>query len=338
MACASCQRPIHVIPGRNSSAPYCMLPAAQRRSRARNSGSAGGLPSREPASSGRQHTFQPAACSRTASTWSWLRMGLPSGSGARRQCSRKGAMRTIALCPQYGPSGPCHHAWPVAQLRIPARIPNWNRRGKAAVAGRPTMSCCTMARRASASMQATRRSTASADISLSASRQSISSCPSAWWSRKSITLPALKPVFVGAPPIADALRGARPRRAERRHAPSSSPAASAGSVVSDRSHRVKRSAAPRAASPSSRRPSGGSTSSIRSFLMQTAIAVERRGTPPPSRARAAAPAARRRPGRASPSARRSPGSRWRRRARSRARCRRSRRRPPPPTPSIRPAP
>jgi hypothetical protein len=204
-------------------------------------------------------------------------MAPPSGSVSSRQCSRKGAMRTIALWPQYGPSGPCHQACPVAQARIPARIPNWNRRGKAAVAGRPAMSCCTMPRRPSASMHATSRSTASADISLSASRQSISSCPSAWWSRKSITLPALKPVLAARRRWR--MRAASARPARNATTAASSRAASAGSAVSDSSHRAKRPPAPRAASPSSRRPSGGSTSSIRSFLTHTAMAVDRRGTP-----------------------------------------------------------
>ena len=68
MACTSCHRPIHVIPGSRNREKYCMLPAPQRRSRAMNSGSAGGLPSMLPASIGSATTFQPAACSRTAST------------------------------------------------------------------------------------------------------------------------------------------------------------------------------------------------------------------------------------------------------------------------------
>ena len=105
-------------------------------------------------------------------------------------------MRTTALWPQYGPSSPCHQACPVAQVRIPARMPNWNSRGKADDAGNPTVRCCTIASVGSACMVRTSRSTASADISESASSVSISSKPSAWWSRKSMMLPALKPVFV----------------------------------------------------------------------------------------------------------------------------------------------
>ncbi len=77
-----------------------MLPPAQRRSRVTKSPKVGGLPSALPVSSGSTRTFQPAACRRVASTWSWERMRDPSGRGSRRQSSRKGAMRISALWPQ----------------------------------------------------------------------------------------------------------------------------------------------------------------------------------------------------------------------------------------------
>ena len=152
---------------------------------------AGGLASVEPSSSAQTQTPQPAARRRAASTWSCERMVLPSGKGSRRQWSRKGALRKSALWPQYGPSSPCQKAWPVAQMRMPARMPNWNRRGKAWAAGRPQMRFCTRPMRGSAWRMRTRRRTVVAEISLSASSMRVKSWSSAWWSRNSITLPAL---------------------------------------------------------------------------------------------------------------------------------------------------
>jgi hypothetical protein len=59
----------------------------------------------------------------------------------------------------------------------------------------------------------------------------------------------------------------------------SSAAAIAGSCVSESSHSRKRSPAPVASSPASSVASGGSTASIASFRMQTAMAVTARGGP-----------------------------------------------------------
>ena len=74
-----------------------------------------------------------------------------------------------------------------------------------------------------------------------------------------------------------------PRRAVRNATIAASSAVTAwGSAVSERSQSTNRSPAPAASSPSSNRPSGGSTWPISSLRMHTAMAVRSVGTPGPT--------------------------------------------------------
>ena len=53
------------------------------------------------------------------------------------QCATNGAMRMMALWPQYGPQSACHQALPIVHERMPSRMPNWKMRANALVEGRP---------------------------------------------------------------------------------------------------------------------------------------------------------------------------------------------------------
>ena len=55
-----------------------------------------------------------------------------------RQWATKGAIRTMALWPQYGPQSACHQALPIVHERMPRRMPNWKMRANALVEGSPT--------------------------------------------------------------------------------------------------------------------------------------------------------------------------------------------------------